>query len=99
MIEEDVTRSIAREMLQDLKEFDDLKLTVDQLAYRLKARLALLADARADDAWVDELRSLRNEIEVVSAFFIESGRPELTEGEQRQLADIVGELREALVEY
>ena len=96
---EESTRSMTRGMLGDLDDFDGAKVSVGHLSSRLKAWLALLEGTRADQAWIDELRSLRNEVEVVSAFFVESGRSELLEDERRQLGAIIVHLREALVAH
>ncbi|MDQ1712819.1 MAG: hypothetical protein QOE45_2269 [Frankiaceae bacterium] len=42
---------------------------------------------------------MRNQIEVVNAFLIESGRSSLNEDERREVEDILGVLRAALVAY
>lgn len=99
MTENDRIRVIARQMADDVERFDGQGSALDDLSFSLKANLTSLEQAGADQAWVEELRSLRNEIEVVNAFFIESGRPRLNDEERRQLGEILGELRQALIEY
>ena len=92
-------RSIARDMIGDLQDYDAATISLWRLSSNLKGRLALLEDVGADQAWVDELRTLRNAIEYVSAFFIESRRTQLTEDEKREVNDVIDELRAALISY
>lgn len=81
-----------------IEAFEADRCSIDRLAWELKSRLAAL-DQVADPQWVDELRSTRNQLEVVSAFFIESGRSALGDDERREVDDILGELRAALLAY
>lgn len=99
MTEDDRIRTIARRMADDISRCEGNGRELNNLSYSLKANLALLVESGADLAWVEELREFRNEIEVINAFFIESGRTSLNDEEQRQLDEVMGELREALVEY
>jgi hypothetical protein len=99
MSEADRIQTIARQMAYDLDEFNGDGTGLQKLSFSLKARLALLEQAGADTAWVEDLRTFRNEIEAVNAFFIESRRRQLNDDEQRKLRTVLEELREALVEY
>jgi hypothetical protein len=99
MNENDRIRTIARQMASDLDRFGGDGDGLADLSFSLKARLALLEQAGADLTWVEQLRAFRNEIEVVNAFFIESGRCRPDEEERRQLREVMEELREALAEY
>lgn len=99
MTEQAQIQSIARQMVGDVDAFRSGTIEIDDLSFTLKARLALIEQAGADHAWVEELRSFRNEIEVVNAVLIGAGRTRPDEGEQRQLREVLDELREALVEH
>lgn len=85
-------------MREAIDAFEAGRLSVDRLAWELKSRIAAL-DEIADRGWVDELRSMRNQLEVVSSFFIESGRLTMSYDERREADDILGELRTALLAY
>ena len=78
--------------------FEAGRLPVDRLSWELKSRIAALDDL-ADREWVDELRAIRNQIEVVNAFHIESGRSALTADERRDLEAAIGEMKVALTAY
>lgn len=92
-------REIANSMLADIDAYEAGRMSVDRLAFHLKSQIAALEQSAANAEWTEELRSLRNEVEYVSAFFIESGRAELNEDESNQLTAVLGELRAALVTY
>jgi hypothetical protein len=99
MIGNDRLRSITRHMVSDIDRFDGRPAALDDLSFSLKANLALLDQAGADTAWIEELRALRNQVEVVNAFFIESRRLDLTDEERREIGEILDEMRQALVEH
>lgn len=73
-------------------------LPLDRLVWELKSRIAALQGV-ADQEWVEELRSAWWQLESVNAFWIESGRAELTEDERREVDDGLDELLPMLVEY
>lgn len=98
MSNQDKIHSIAMQMVEDTESFLDRRTTIDQLSYTLKARIGLLVQEGADSTWIDELRALRNEVEVVNAFHIESGRDQLTESEIRELNETLSELRSRLLD-
>lgn len=98
MTEDDRIKTIVRRMADDVERFEGDGRALNNLSYSLKANLALLAESGADLAWVEELLGFRNEIEVINAFYIESGRTRLNDEEQCQLEEVMGELREALRE-
>jgi hypothetical protein len=82
-------------MRHAIEAFEAGRLTIDRLSWELKSRLAAL-DEIADPAWVEELRSIRNQLEVVSAFFIESGRSTLTDEERAEVESAVHNIQVAL---
>lgn len=63
-----------------------------------KRRIAALQGV-ADQEWIEELRSAWWQLESVNAFWIESGRAELTEDERREVDEGLDELLPMLVEY
>jgi hypothetical protein len=85
-------------MREAIQDFDDDKLNIERLAWNLKTRIAALRQV-ADDAWADELKALWNQLEVINAFFIESGRDDLTADERREISEILNELRAAIAAY
>lgn len=86
-------------MIGDIETFESGRLSIDRLSASLKGQLAALNQAGADPAWVDELRALRNQVECVNAFFLNSGRAALTSEEFDEAHQALGELRQALTEY
>jgi hypothetical protein len=95
---DDQVRGLVEGMRESIEAFDVDRLPIDRLVWELKSRLAALQQI-ADTKWVEELSSIRNQLEVVSAFFIESGRSSLSEEEHREVGDILAELRAALIPY
>ena len=91
-------RRVVNGMKESISAFEADRLSIDRLVWELKSRIAALQEV-ADPEWVEELRAMRNQLEVVNAFFIESGRKTLTSEERREVNDILGELKSALVTY
>jgi hypothetical protein len=91
-------RVLATEMRDAIDSFQANRLPIDRLSWELKSRITAL-DEIADSEWVDELESVRNALEVISAVYIESGRSTLGEEERQEALDVLGELRAALILY
>jgi hypothetical protein len=85
-------------MREAIQDFDDDKLNIERLAWNLKSRIAALRQV-ADNAWADELKALWNQLEVINAFFIESGRDDLNADERKEIGEILDELRAAIAAY
>lgn len=66
--------------------------------WELKSRISALQGA-ADQEWVEGLRSAWWPLESVNAFWIESGRAELSEDERREVAEALVELLPMLLAY
>jgi hypothetical protein len=96
MSSEDALAEQAADMVADVDRFLNGAMTIDRLSTALKIRLAAMEAADADTAWIDELRSLRNQIEYVNAFWLESGRGELDSDELRIAMEAAQELKAAL---
>lgn len=77
-------------MREAITAFRDGALPLDRLAWELRSRIAALG-SMADDTWADELKETWNDLEVVNAVFIESGRDALSPGEIRELDGILKE--------
>lgn len=85
--------------MQDvINDFSEDRLSIDRLAWELKSRIAALRQL-ADHAWVEELKMIWNQPEVVNAFFIESKREALDLNKRKDVAEILDELRAALQAY
>ena len=84
------------QMVVDLSSFLEGGMSIDRLSTVLKIRVAAMEAAGADPAWVDECRSLRNEIEYINAFWLESGRPHLDDEDSRVARAAAHELSLAL---
>jgi len=69
------------ELIADVDQFLSGTMTIDRLSTILKVRIAALQALDVDIDWVEELRSLRNRIEYVNAFWLESGRDRLEDEE------------------
>jgi len=67
------------------------ELSLQRLIWSIEERLSILGEL-ADPEWVDELRTLSNDLEYVNAFFIESGRDSLDEAERHDVSRTVGRL-------
>lgn len=78
--------------------FEEGRLRLDRLAWELKSRIAGLQQF-ADEAWVDEIKGIWNQLEVTNAFFIESGRETPDSDERKDVAQVIDELQAALTEY
>jgi hypothetical protein len=85
-------------MRDAIDDFEHQRLNIDRLAWELKSRIAALREV-ADEAWVDELKAIWNQLEVINAFFVESDRKSLTDDERRDAEEVLGELWAALVAY
>jgi hypothetical protein len=81
-----------------IASFEEGRLPLDRLSWELKSRIAAL-DEFVDREWVDELRAIRNQVEVVNAFFIESGRSDMTEEERSDVEAAIEEMKAALTAY
>lgn len=75
-------------MREAITAFRDGALPLDRLAWELRSRIAALG-SMADDTWADELKETWNDLEVVNAVFIESGRDALSPGEIRELDSVL----------
>lgn len=91
-------RLLVEGMREAADTFEDGGLTLDRLVWGLKSRISALQNL-AEHEWVEELRSSWWQLEYVNAFWIESGRSELSEDERQQIAMALEELRPLLVEY
>ena len=78
--------------------FRENQLSIDRLAWELKSRIAALREV-TNDEWVNELKSIWNQLEVVNAFFIKSGRGQLNLEEREEAEDIIGDLEAALGDW
>jgi hypothetical protein len=81
-----------------IRDFKEGRLSIDRLAWELKSRIAALRQA-ADPAWADELKGIWNQLEMVNALFIDSGREALTGDEVKEVTEILNELSSALIAY
>jgi hypothetical protein len=79
-----------------IHDFEEGRLSIDRLAWELKSRIAALRQV-ADPAWADELKAIWNQLEVVNALFIDSGRQVLTSDELKEVTEILHELGSALI--
>src|SRR5438034_4193487 len=89
---------LARLMQEAILGFEEGRASLSGLSTRLHGLISAL-DAVADHEWVEELRSMRNQLEFVNAVFIDSGRGELTDQERQAIEDTLGELRGSLIVY
>jgi hypothetical protein len=85
-------------MREAADDYEAGRLPLDRLVWELKSRISALHGI-ADQEWVEELRSSWWDLEYVNAFWIESGRSDLTDEERRQVSEALDELRPMLVEY
>lgn len=91
-------RALVEGMREAASSYRDGRLPLDRLVWELKSRIAALQSV-ADQQWVEELRSAWWQLEYVNAFWIESGRAELSEDERREVDEGLDELLPMLVEY
>ncbi len=94
----DTTARAVNGIHKSIEAFRNGRLSLDRLSWELKSRIALL-EGVADDAWVEELRAFRNQVEYVNAFWIDSGRSHLTEDERREVEEALAELQAMLLRY
>lgn len=90
--------TLVKGMQVAIQDFEAGRLSIDRLAWELKSRIAALHQA-ADPTWAEELKSIWNQLEMVNAFFIDSGREALTGDELREVREVLAELGSALVAY
>lgn len=91
-------RALVDGMREAAASYRNGRLPLDRLVWELKSRIAALQGV-ADQEWVEELRSAWWQLESVNAFWIESGRAELTEEERREVDEGLDEFLPMLVEY
>lgn len=91
-------RLLTEGMREAADAFEEGRLPLDRLVWELKSRISALQGV-ADDEWVEELRSSWWQLEYVNAFWIESGRSNLTEDERRRITMALEELRPMLIDY
>ena len=90
--------SLAEEMRASVTSFEAGTLRLDRLAWELKSRIAVLGDI-GDAAWADELKSIWNQLELINAVVLDSGRASPSENERKEVHEILGELVTALTPY
>jgi hypothetical protein len=91
----DQVLALVEDMRKAVVRFEAGDLSIHRLSWDLKSRVAAL-DGIADLQWVEQLRTMRNEIELINAVSIESGRSALTDTERREACDILKGLKVAL---
>lgn len=91
-------RALAEGMREAARSYRAGRLPLDRLVWELKSRISALQGV-ADQEWVEELRSVWWQLETVNAFWIESGRAELSEDERREVDEALDELLPMLVAY
>ena len=82
-------------MLRTSQAFEDGELPVDRLSSDLKGIIAALSHI-ADLEWVERIRTMRNQIELINAIYLNSGRSALTPIERQEVKESLSDLREAL---
>jgi hypothetical protein len=85
-------------MLNSICAFEEGVLRIDRLAWELKSRIAGLHQF-ADGVWADDLKEIWNQLEMINAFYIESGREALNSEERQNVTQVIDELRAALISY
>ncbi len=85
-------------MRQAIRDFEEGRLSIDRLAWQLKSRIAALRQV-TDEAWVDELKAIWNQLELINALFIESKREVLNPDERSAAVEVLNELLAALAIY
>lgn len=91
-------RTLVDGMREAAGAYEAGRLPLDRLVWELKSRISALQGVAEQD-WVEELRSRWWQLEYVNAFWIESGRTDLTEDERREVNEALDELRPMLIEY
>jgi hypothetical protein len=92
----EVIATLVSEILRLIDSFTKGELPIDRLSADLKGMLAVL-DEHADHVWVEELRTQRNQIEVVNAVMQRARRTSMTDVELSEVRDAVLKMRQALV--
>jgi hypothetical protein len=82
---------LTQRIVLDAKAFREGRLTIQGLSEDLRISIAALGQF-ADENWVEELRTLRNQIEYINALFVDSGRADLTDEERREVDQTLDEL-------
>lgn len=85
-------------MRQTIVAYRENRIRLDRLVRELTSRISAL-ESVSDSEWVEELRTFRNNLEYVNAFWIDSGRSALTEQESQAVDEVLGELEAMLIEY
>ena len=83
------------ELDQALDLFSAGAISSDRLSWCLKSGISALG-LLDDSEWVEELRTVRNDIEYVNAFFIESGRELLGDNERQEIGALIIRFRSTL---
>ncbi|NNN21868.1 MAG: hypothetical protein HKL80_07710 [Acidimicrobiales bacterium] len=74
-----------------IRDFESEKISIVRLTWELKSRIAELGKV-TEGTWASELKDIWNQLELVNAFFIESGREVLNADEKNELAEILLEI-------
>jgi hypothetical protein len=74
------------------------RLPIDRLSWELKSAIAALEEV-ADGHWIEKVRTMRNNIEVINATHIEGRQRSLFPEQRRELLGVLGELLAALGDY
>jgi hypothetical protein len=82
-------------MLTAAQAFEDGGLPIDKLSWELKSRIAALSHI-ANAEWVEHIRTMRNQIDLVNAVHLDSGLSALTPDERREVSEVLHDLRNAL---
>jgi hypothetical protein len=90
--------ALVKGMQGAIQDFEAGRLSIDRLAWELKSRIAALRQV-ADPAWAEELKNIWNQLEMVNAIFIESGREALMNDELKEVREILAEFGSALAAY
>jgi hypothetical protein len=91
-------RSLVDGMRKAVGSYRAGALSLDRLVWELKSRIGALQPV-ADREWVEELRSAWWQLEYVNAFWIESGRSDLTDEERRNVDEALDAFVPMLDEY
>lgn len=94
----DKASPLVRGMQESILAFERGGIGIDRLTWDLKSRISALRSV-TNDAWADELKSIWNQLEVVNAFFIDSGRRTLSANEETEVREILDELSAAIARY
>jgi hypothetical protein len=81
-----------------MQDFETGRLRIDRLAWELKSRIAAIRQF-SDPSWAEELKGIWNQLEMVNAIFIDSGREVLTNDELKEVREILAEFGSAISAY